>query len=105
MQEEDLKFDPEKEVGPVGYSIFKYGSPMLTDIEDLEQAKKEALQFVTPITGSGFIEIRDPDNKTVTMGYFDGRRFHWTKDKLQTDVWKEGFTTKPPLWRNPEKPE
>ena len=71
----------------MGYSIFKYGSPMLTDIEDLEQAKKEALHFVPPI-GSEYIEIRDSDNETVTIGYFDGRRFHWTKDKSQTEVSK-----------------
>jgi hypothetical protein len=89
----------------MGYSILKYGSLMLTDIEDLEQAKEKALQFVTPNTERDFIEIRDPDNETVTIGYFDGRRFHWTKDKGQTDAWKEGFVTKPPLWRERGKPE
>ena len=87
----------------MGYSIFKYGSLMLSKIESLEEAKREALQFVTPITERDFIEIRDPDNETVTIGYFDGRHFHWTKDKGQTDVWKEGFTTKPPLWRKSSK--
>lgn len=83
----------------MGYSIFKYGCLMLTDIEDLEQAKKETLPLVAS-SSSDHIEIRDADNETVTIGYFDGRRFHWTKDKLQTEVWKGlGFTTKPSLWR------
>ena len=72
----------------MGYSILKSGSPMLTGIEDLEGAKKQALQFVTPITGSEYMEIRDTENETVPIGYFDGRRFHWTKDKLQTEAWK-----------------
>ena len=89
----------------MGYSIFKYGSLMETDIENLEKAKEEALSFVTPVTERDFIEIQDSDNETVTIGYFDGCRFHWTEDKIQTDVWKEGFTTKPPLWREPEKPK
>ena len=40
------------------YSILKYGRQVLTDIEDLEEAKKEADLCVTP-TKSGFIEIRD----------------------------------------------
>jgi len=72
---------------------------MLTDIEDLEEAKREALGFVTPVTGSEFIEIRDSANKTVIIGYYDGRRFHWTEDKLQTEAWKScGFVTKPLLW-------
>ncbi len=58
------------------YSILKYGRQMLTNIENLEEAKKEALRFVTPVTGAEFIEIRDSANETVTIGYFDGRRFH-----------------------------
>ncbi len=79
---------------------------MLNDIQDLEQAKKEALQFVTPITGSEFIEIRDPDNETVSIGYFDGKRFHWTRDKGQVEAAKTlSFVTKPPLWRESSKPE
>jgi hypothetical protein len=89
----------------MGYSIFKYGSPMLTDIEDLEQAKKGALPFVAS-SNSDYIEIRDSDNETVTIGYFDGKRFHWTKDKLQADAWKsESFVSKPPLWREQSEPE
>lgn len=83
----------------MGYSVFKYGSLMLIDIGDLEEAKKEALGFVSPME-NGDIEIRDLDNETVTIGYFDGRRFHWTKDKHQTEAWKAlSFVTKPPLWR------
>ena len=35
-----------------------------------------------------FIEIRDSDNETVTIGYFDGKRFHWTKDKGEIEAWK-----------------
>jgi hypothetical protein len=58
----------------LGYSILKYGSPMLTEIEDLEQAKRGALCFVAPMA-SEHIEIRDSGNKTVTVGYYDGRRF------------------------------
>ena len=82
------------------YSILKYGHPMLTDIEDLEEAKKEASRFVTPVIGSEFIEIRDSGNGTVTIGYFDGDRFHWTKDKIQTQAWKScTFITKTPLWQ------
>jgi hypothetical protein len=78
---------------------------MLTSIEDLEGAKKEALRFVT-LTESEFIEIRDSDNETVTIGYFDGRRFHWTKDSCQTAAWKGfSFVTKPPIWRGPSKSE
>ncbi len=46
---------------------------MLTDIEDLGVAEKEASLFVTPIVGSEFIEIRDSSNETITIGYFDGR--------------------------------
>ena len=85
----------------MGYSIFKYGSPMQSDVENLEQAKEEALRFVTPITGSDHIEIRGSENETVTIGYFDGKRFHWTKDETQTEVWKGlSFATKPPLWRD-----
>ena len=47
----------------MGYSILKYGRPMLTGIEGLEEAKKEALRFVTPVTGSEFIEIRDSEKQ------------------------------------------
>ena len=72
----------------MGYSILKYGCPMLTDIEDLEQAKKEALPLVAS-SNSDHIEIRDSKDETVTIGYFDGRRFHWTKDKSQPR--SEGF--------------
>jgi hypothetical protein len=64
----------------MGYSIFKYGCLLLPDIEDLERAKKEALHSVTSLQ-SEFIEIQDSDNEDVTIGYFDGRRFHWTKDR------------------------
>ena len=74
----------------MGYSIFKRGSPLLTDIQDLEQAKKEALRFVTSV--SEWLEIRDSDNGTVTIGYFDGSRFHWSKDKVQTEAWKSSLT-------------
>ena len=85
------------------YSIFKYGSPMLTDVEDLEEAKKAALSFVTS-TESAFLEIRDSDGQTVTIGYFDGYRFHWTKDKIQTEAFKSlGIVTKPPLWEGSSK--
>ena len=83
----------------MGYSVFKYGSKMLTNIEDLEQAKTEALPLVAS-SKSDYIEIRDSDNETVTIGYFDGCRFHWTRDKGQTEAWKGlSFVTKPPLWR------
>ena len=85
------------------YSILKYGRLLLTDIEDLGEAEKEALLFVTPIVGSEFIEIRDPSNETVTIGYFDGRRFHWTEDKVQTEAWKScTFVTRPLLWSGKE---
>lgn len=88
----------------MGYSILKYGSPMLTDIEDLQEAKREALRFVTPITGREYIEIRDQDNETAAIGYFDGRRFHWTKDKSQTEASKSlSFVIGPPLWRKSEE--
>lgn len=87
------------------YSIFKYGSPMLTDIEDLEQTKKEALCFVTSTEGD-FVEIRDAEDQTVTIGYFDGRRFHCTKDKGQTEAWKGlRFVTRPPIWACPRMEE
>ncbi len=89
----------------MGYSILKYGSPMLTDIEDLEQAKGEASHFVASM-GSEYIEIRDSGDETDTIGYFDGRRFHWTKDKRHAEAWKSlAFVTKPPLWRERGKPE
>ena len=71
------------------YSIYKRGSPLLTDIQDLEQAKKEALHFATSM--SEWIEIRDSENGTVTIGYFDGSRFHWSKDKAQTEAWKSSL--------------
>ena len=70
------------------YSIYKRGSPLLTDIQDLEQAKKEALRFITSM--SEWVEVRDSDNNTVTIGY-DGTRFHWSKDKVQTDAWKSSL--------------
>ena len=78
------------------YSILKYGRPVLTDIEDIEEAKKQASLFVTP-TKSDFIEIRDSANETITIGNYDGQRFHWTKDKIQTEAWKScTFVTEPP---------
>jgi hypothetical protein len=85
----------------VRYSILRYGRPLLTDIESLEEAKKEALNFVSSIQ-SEYIEVQNSDNETVTIGYFDGRQFHWAKDKDQTDAWKSiMLATKPPLWRGP----
>lgn len=73
---------------------------MLSDVENLEEARKEALSFVTPIMGSEFIEIQNSAHETVTIGYFDGQRFHWTKDKSQTEAWKGcRYVTKPSLWR------
>jgi hypothetical protein len=84
----------------MGYSILKYGHPMLSDVENLEEARKEALRFVTPVAGSEFIEIQDSVKETATIGYFDGQRFYWTKDKSQTEAWKTcRYTTKPSLWR------
>ncbi len=78
---------------------------MLTDIEDLDRAKKEALHFVTSKTGSEFIEIRE-NNETVTIGYFDRIRFHWTRDKIQVEALKGlAFVTRPPIWRRSPKPE
>jgi len=73
----------------MGYSIFKHGSPLLTDIQDLDQAKHLALHFATFM--SEWIEIRDSENGTVTIGYFDGSRFHWSKDKVQTEAWKSSL--------------
>ena len=73
----------------MGYSLFKRASPLLTDIQDLEQAKKEALRIVTSV--SEWLEIRDSDNGTVTIGYFDGSRFHWSKDKAQTEAWRSSL--------------
>jgi hypothetical protein len=64
----------------MGYSILKYGCPLLSDIEDLEQAEKKGSHFVNSMQ-TEFMEIRGSDNETVAIGYFDGRRFHWTKDK------------------------
>ncbi len=84
----------------MGYSILKYSQLMLSDAEDIEEAKEEASRFVTPVNGSEFIEIRDSANQTVTIGYFDGSRFHWTLDKVQTEAWKScSWTTKPPIWK------
>ena len=89
----------------MGYSILKYGCPMLTDIDDLEQTKTEALYFIASMR-SEYIEIRDSDNETVTIGYFDGCRFHWTKDKAQAEAWKVlAFITESSLWRSCSKPE
>jgi hypothetical protein len=89
----------------VGYSVLKYGTPMLTDIEDLEQAKKDALPLVAS-SNSDYIEIRDSKDETVTIGYFDGKRFHWSKDKRRTEVMKGlAFVSKPPLWKECSKSE
>lgn len=83
----------------MSYSVLKYGSPMLSGIPDLEDAKREAVRFVAS-GETPDIEIRDSDNETVTVGYFDGLRFHWTKDKGQAEAWKSlSFVTRPPLWR------
>jgi hypothetical protein len=57
-----------------------------TDIQDLDQTKNLALHFATSM--SEWIEIRDSENGTVTIGYFDGSRFHWSKDKVQTEAWR-----------------
>ncbi len=46
----------------MAYSIFKYGFQKKTGIEDLERANEEALSFVTPITGSEYVEVQDSDN-------------------------------------------
>ena len=73
----------------MGYSIFSRGRPLQTDIQDLDQAKHLALHFAT--SGSEWIEIRNSDNTTVTIGYFDGSRFHWSKDKAQTEAWKSSL--------------
>ncbi len=78
---------------------------MLSDIEDLEEAKKEASLFVTPTKGD-FIEIRDSANETATIGYYDGQRFHWTEGNTQTEAWKScTFVTEPPLGCGGSKPE
>lgn len=85
------------------YSIFKYGSQMLTGIEDLDRAKEEAFSFVTAI-GKEHIEIRGLGDETVSIGYYDGRRFHWTEDKLNIEVSKGlSFVTGPPIWREKEE--
>jgi hypothetical protein len=88
----------------MGYSILKFGRPVLSDIEELEEAKKQASLFVTP-TQSDFIEIRDSANEAVTIGYYDGVRFHWTEGKIQTEAWKScTFVTEPPLGsKDPKK--
>ena len=84
----------------MSYSILKYSQLMFPDVEGLEEAKKEASRFVTPVMGGEFVEIRDSSNETVTIGYFDGRRFHWTLDKIMTEAWKScRFVTSPPLWQ------
>ena len=81
------------------YTILKYGRLMWPDVENLEEAKKEALRFVTVATGSEFIEIQDSASETVTIGYFDGRRFHWTRDKSETEAWKGcRYVTKASPW-------
>ena len=74
----------------MGYSIFSRGRPLQTDIQDLDQAKHLALHLSSSM--SEWIEIRDSDNATVTIGYFDGSRFHWSKDKVQTEAWKSSLT-------------
>ncbi len=82
----------------MAYSILKYGRLMSSGAENPEEARKEALRFVTS-SRSEFIEIRDSDNETATIGYFDGTRFHWTKDKVQTEAWKScRYVTKPSFW-------
>ncbi len=83
----------------MSFSILKYCELMLSDTEDLEEAKKKALRFVTP-QQSDDIEIQDSSGETVTIGYFDGYRFHWAPDKLTTEAWKScSWTTKPPVRR------
>ncbi len=85
----------------MGYSILKYGSLMQPDIENLEQAKEKAIQFVTGT--SKYIEIRDSDGETVAIGYYDGKRFHWDEDKASIECAKTcSWIVKPPLWRGPE---
>ncbi len=69
----------------------------------MKQAKAEALKFVTPITGSEHIEIRDSNGETVAIGYWDGRRFHWDEDKFAIESAKTcSWILKPPLWWGPE---
>ncbi len=83
----------------MAYSILRYSQLMLSDVEDLEKAKEEASRFVIP-KASDHIEIQDSTHETVTIGYFDGTRFHWTLDKIQTEAWKScSWTTKPPIWK------
>ena len=66
-------------------------------MESLEKAKEEALRFVHS-KASDHIEIQDSTGETVTIGYLDGARFHWTLDKTQTEAWKScKFVTRPPL--------
>ncbi len=87
------------------YSILKYSELMLSDVEDLEKAKEEASRFVTP-KASDHIGIQDSSGETVTIGYFDGYRFHWAPDKLTTDAWKScSWTTTPPIWRRKDSPK
>ncbi len=87
------------------YSILKYSELMLSNVEDLEKAKKEASSFVIP-KQSDHIEIQDSSGETVTIGYFDGYRFHWAPDKLTTDAWKScSWVTKGPLWKRKDSPK
>ena len=83
----------------MSFSILKYSELTLSDVEDLEQAKKEALRFVTP-KQSDEIEVQDSSGETVTIGYFDGSRFHWTRNKIETEATKScSWVAKPPVWR------
>ncbi len=50
------------------YTVLKHGSPLLSGIEDLDEAKEKALAFVNPVIGSEHIEVRDEDGKTVRIG-------------------------------------
>jgi len=96
MQETDLERGGER----VGFSIPKYGALKLSGIEDLEEAKKEALRFVTPKTGSELIEIQDSAGESVAIGYYDGVRFHWDEDKIGiASAKKLLFVMKPPVWK------
>ncbi len=89
----------------MGYSILKNASLMLSDIEDLEQAKKEASRFLTPHE-TNYIEIQDSDKQTISIGYFDGKRFHWTEDRIGIESAKTlSFVTKPLVWKKNEGQE
>ena len=65
----------------MGYSIFSRGRPLQTDIQDLDQAKHLALHLSSSM--SEWIEIRDSDNATVTIGYFDGVGFTGARTKYK----------------------